>query len=209
MDQGPQEGTAPATSMLAISFAGAWGMTSGWAGGPGGHPQSRSGLGPHFLPDSHMSPLMWGHDDSPQPSLDSNRNSDAVSTVTSPLRVFLWMNVDGSGALMRGLARASQGPYSWGWAGRWKDSPWLIQMKSPVMVYRCWRTAIGLRLFLENIPSSVPAAPACRSSRGAGGTVEGDRGHLVPSGPKDFPPTYWLSLYQVKFAFTEICIRTV
>lgn len=132
---------------------------------------------------------MWGHDDSPRPSLDTNRNSGTVSTVTSPLRVVMWVNVDGSGTLTRELAPASQGPYSWGWAGRWKDLPWLIQMKLPVMVYRCWwRTAIGLRLFLENVPSFVPAAPACGSSRGAGGTVEGGSGGTwLLQGQRIFP----------------------
>lgn len=154
---------------------------------------------------------MWGHDDSPCPSLDTNRNSDAVSTVTSPLRVVMWVNADGSGTLTRELALASQGPYSRGWAGRWKDSPWLIQMKSPVMAYRCrWRTAIGLCFFLENVPSSVPAAPARRSSQGAGGIVEGGEGQAPGSfRAKGFSPKLSAISVPGKFAFTEIYIRTV
>ena len=51
---------------------------------------------------------MCGHDDSPCPSLDTNRNSDTVST--SPLRVVIWVNADGPGTLTWELACVT-GPF--------------------------------------------------------------------------------------------------
>ena len=74
--------------MLAPSFTRAWGLGHDqWVGlwawwTP---PNPGLGLDPIFPYYFHISSLMWGHDDSPRPSLDTNRNSDTVST--SPLCV--------------------------------------------------------------------------------------------------------------------------